>query len=193
MIYIGIDPGKSGAISFLNENEPKIKIYDMPLKENGDIDSNEILQILTYETTGKLHAFCALEKAQSMRRKGVVQGTVSSFTYGIGYGKILAILDLSLKNKYKEVHPMSWKKEFSLTSKKGEKLTGKDRKKLSEKKALELFPDQKRNFYTKRGKLLDGRVEALLLAKYAEIEYKRKTRAIRIKRNQRPAERSDRL
>ena len=180
MIYIGIDPGKKGAIAVIRNVEPKIKIYDMPLKENGDIDSNKLLYLLrNYEYD---LSFCVLEKAQAMRKHGAVQGAVSSFTYGIGYGKILATLD-SLKKQlqYKEVHPMSWKKEFSLTSKKEEKLTSKDRKELSEKKALELFPNQKRRFYTKRGKLLDGRVEALLIARYAEIEYHRKTRAVRRK------------
>ncbi len=146
-IYIGIDPGKKGAIGMIQEN--KIEICDMPLLPNGEVDGLAIFNMLPM--TGTHNIICALEKAQSMSKQGV-KGV---FTYGMGYGTIKAALCIS-KIPYIEVHPTKWKKYFSLTKEKKQSIT----------LAMKLFPDVQ--LHTPRGRMLDGRAEALLLAHYVK-------------------------
>ena len=70
---------------------------------------------------------------------------------------------------------MRWKKEFGITSKRGKaepKLSTADKKQLSLSAVLKLFPKLSYLFHTERGKLLDGRVESLLLAEYARRIHK---------------------
>ncbi len=152
MIFIGIDPGQKGAIGMiqlhtLNDHE---ETYDMV------IQGKELYSILRNIKDGHgVPVFCVLEAAQPMPKQGVK----GIFTYGIGYGKIKAVLEI-LEIPFQEIHPSKWKKEFSL-NKKG--------KAGSIKVAQQLFPNI--SFETERGRLLDGRAEALLLAEYGRRLY----------------------
>ena len=47
MIFIGIDPGKKGAIAFIKSRE--VTAYDMPLMPNEEIDGIEIREIIAVE------------------------------------------------------------------------------------------------------------------------------------------------
>lgn len=164
-VFIGIDPGKKGAISVLTNEMSKIDvpIWDMPCLPNGEIDT---LMIYSYLAVfDKYSTFVVLEKAQAMPKQGVK----SIFTYAQGYGKIKGLLEF-LSFSYEEVRPLKWKKEFSL---------GKD-KKDSVTTAIKLFPDIKSQFYGKRGGIKDGRAESLLMAEYARRKY---PEIIEIRRN----------
>ncbi len=154
MIYIGIDPGQQGAVSGLFIGVPgAIKKYfavDMPKT------TIELKRIINLEFVGLGEGvFCMLEAAQPMPKQGV-KGV---FTYGIGFGKIIAVLEI-LEIPFQTIHPAIWKKEFSLIKKD---------KKASVKVAQQLFPNIE--FYTERGRMLDGRAEALLLAEYGRRTY----------------------
>ena len=154
MIHIGIDPGKQGAIGIIELNDVvDFKIFDMPLLFNKEIDGNEIYKILGVYLYEK--PVCFIEKAQSMP----AQGIVSVFKYGMGYGKLLACLEI-LKIPYQEISSQKWKKHFSLIKKD---------KRESVAVAKKLFPEIE--FETKRGRLLDGRAEALLIAEYCRRVY----------------------
>lgn len=150
-IFCGIDPGKKGAIAFLKDH---IKIYDMPLWDNR-IDAKGIGNIFQQECDDFSKCFCIIEKAQSMRKKGVVQGNVSSFTTGEGYGKLLGIMDV-YNIEYFEISPRKWKADLKLSKDKQQSIN----------LARILFPNQTFEFEGKRGGLLDGRAEAVLLAWY---------------------------
>lgn len=164
MIFVGVDPGKAGAIATiritLNGTE-EIEIIDMPLLPGGGIDAERIqAHFKTFIKKAKKNnesIFCSLEKAQPMP----TQGVVSVFNYGKGYGKLLAILEI-MKVPFEETPPSVWKKAFSVPTKKKT-----ERKDATAKIAIQLFPNLKNEFYTERGRLLDGRVEALLIAKYS--------------------------
>lgn len=162
MIYLGIDPGQQGAIVMIEivKKEKKITIYDMPLLSEKGISAFGIWSYLIQID----EIFCILEKAQALPQ----QSSTAGFNYGMGYGKILSVLEI-LKIPFEEVRPMKWRKEYSLP-------TGKDvdKKGAAAKVAIQLYPELKEKFYTPRGKLLDGRVEALLMADYAERRYGRK-------------------
>lgn len=176
MKYIGIDPGKSGAIAIIDQQIcfpiDNVEVYDMPLlPDKKRIDVQSIFKVL-YDIKEKSKVKCVLEKSQTMPG----QGGISNFSYGKTYGSLLTILEL-LNINFKEVHPMTWKKAFGLTSKKGVKKVNK--KLASLKEACKLFPEMKKIFHTKRGRLLDGRCEALLLAEYCV----RISKVKRMKRN----------
>lgn len=153
VIMIGIDPGQKGAIGFISFNVAKDKTYDV-------IDMPEqigkgLFLILKKIKEDHNSIFCMLEQAQPMPKQGVV----GVFTYGMGYGKIKAVLEI-LEIPYQEVRPAIWKKEFSLIKKD---------KAASVKVAQQLFPNIE--FYTERGRMLDGRAEALLLAEYGRRKH----------------------
>jgi len=146
--YMGIDPGQKGAIAFINLNTNNIGIFDMPLlPDKKGIDVNQFY----YNIDGNSSVFIVLEKAQAMPKQGVT----GVFNYGVGYGKLLAAIEI-LGLPYCEVRPQMWKKEFSL----------KRDKKQSVNMAGKLFPQIKDQLITPRGALKDGRAEALLLAEY---------------------------
>jgi len=160
--YVGIDPGKEGAIAVImekDENHPKY--YDMPLLPNGEVDAKEIRKILE-SLPGP---FCILEKSQVMPN----QGAVSGFNYGVGYGTIKATISLC-GVPFEEITPQKWKKEFSLIIPR-EGLTKVQVKKIAKEKAattcLKMFPLMStQDFYTPRGRLIDGRAEAILICEY---------------------------
>ena len=171
MVYVGIDPGQQGAVILMEDtSKDKITIYDMPLLPQKGIDGKELHDLFLSIKRDYKSMFCILEKAQAMPG----QGSVGGFNYGVGYGKILAALEVN-QIPFQEVHPMRWKKEFGITSKRGKsepKLSTADKKQLSLTAVLKLFPEQSYLFHTERGKLLDGRVESLLLAEYARRIHK---------------------
>lgn len=155
MIYIGIDPGEKGGFASIMSSGKETAI-DMPLLPGGkEIDALLISQILTIHKKSKQNIFCVLEKAQSMPG----QGSSSTFNYGVGYGEVRGILK-ALSIPFEEIRPSIWKKEFSLLKK---------TKKDSVLMASKLFPGQ--ILKTKKGRLLDGKAEALLLAEYARRKH----------------------
>ena len=171
MVYVGIDPGQQGAVTLIcDKTTTPVVIYDMPLLPQKGIDGKELHNLFFSIKRDYKYIFCILEKAQAMPG----QGSVGGFNYGVGYGKILAALEVN-QIPFQEVHPMRWKKEFGITSKRGKaepKLSTADKKQLSLSAVTKLFPEKSYLFHTERGKLLDGRVESLLLAEYARRIHK---------------------
>ena len=151
--YIGIDPGIKGGIAIIDspdKSKDKNMAFEMILTPEKKIDVNTIYNILEYY---RYHdKICIIEKAQAMPKQGV-KGV---FNYGMGYGKLIAVLEL-LSIPYIEIHPTKWKKEFSLFKK-----TKADSVATAEK----LFPDMKGKFITQKGRLMDGKAESLLMAEY---------------------------
>lgn len=155
MIYIGIDPGKDGAIAVLDDDGLLWRLIDMPENIGTDLYKflKESIELSVYK---KAVAF--VEASQVMPGQGIKSG----FTYGKGYGEIIAVLKI-LEIPFQEIHPLTWKKEF--------KLIKKD-KAESIKVAEQMYPSVTIPFKTERGKLLDGRAEALLIAEYCRRKCK---------------------
>ena len=154
--FIGIDPGQKGAIVIIDGDKKVHHIFDMPLLPNHEINFRTVLNNIKLYRGEEV--FCLIEKAQTMPKQGIV----GAFSYGCGYEGLKTALQIA-EIAYQEIPSSKWKKDFSLTSKKEESIT----------KALELFPSlKKEHFYTPRGRMLDGRAEALLLALYAWRHFK---------------------
>lgn len=139
--YIGIDPGKSGALAV---------IYS-----NGDVrtaafDPKEYISIL--QTLETRPVVCCVEKVSAMPGQGVV----SMFNFGHNFGFIEGVLQ-AYGIPYQLVPPQTWKKEFSLSSDKAK----------SVEVCQKLFPDVNLLATDRSRKPSDGIAEAVLMAEYA--------------------------
>lgn len=164
MIYIGIDPGLSGAVAVLNDG-PVIGgsptplcpiVYDTPTAlVEGEKTKRKYLTsamafiLKSFRERGDVLA--VLENVHSMPKQGVA----SSFCFGEGKGMwegILAAFEIPVEL----VSPQRWKKAIMADQ-------GKD-KSAARFKAMALFPT-----LADQLKLVkhDGRAEALLMAEYA--------------------------
>lgn len=141
MYFIGIDPGKDGALAWIREDGTMADI--LPFSEAAYVT-------LCYQLKGRCKA--VLEKVGA--RPG--QGTRSMFSFGENYGYIRGVLE-AFSIPYQTVTPQKWKKEFSVTSDKS----------TSIKAAQRLYPEVCLKKTDRCKKDHDGMAEALLMAEYA--------------------------
>jgi len=165
-VFVGIDPGKKGAICFLSE-ENKTLIIDWPKTDNVSdmIDTIE----RSYEDTtchGEMETYsfannvtlAVLEKVSAMPKQGVT----SVFSFGQNYGMWLAICAF-YSWPTQLITPVQWRKGI-ITPK-----DGSTTKIANYNVASRLYPHIKSELNGKRGGLLDGRVDALLMAHKAKM------------------------
>ena len=137
-IYIGIDPGKSGGICFLMDDE--IKTFKCPATTH-DMAGELILAKDIRKCTAvveRVHSFPG-------------QGVASTFNFGYNYGVWLGILS-ALHIPYQLCLPRKWMKFYGSMPK--EK---KDRKNHLKQLAQQMYPDHKVTLYN---------ADAILLANY---------------------------
>lgn len=149
MIYIGIDPGKSGGFAVINDKSPD-KPSAFPWDDAEFVSAMGGLRIIR-ETTGN-EIKCCLEKVGAMPGQGVT----SMFSFGKSAGFIEGVLAAN-KIPYQLVPPQTWKKSFSLNS----------NKQTSIEVCQRLFPDVSLYRTERCKKPHDGMAEALLMAEYA--------------------------
>lgn len=141
--YIGIDPGKSGALAIIHSDG------GVEIKPFNSADYVNTLDRLTlFETPIK----CCVEKVGAMPGQGVV----SMFNFGHNLGFIEGILQAN-SIPYQLVPPQTWKKEFSLTGEKSKSI----------EVCQKLFPNVSLLASERCRKPNDGMAEALLMAEYA--------------------------
>ena len=148
MTYIGIDPGKSGAMAIIDDDgyarvipfakESYLKTLGLFSKKRSPYLSSE--------------ARCVLEHVGAMPGQGVT----SMFNFGESFGWLQGVLD-TFGIPYELVRPAKWKKEFSVTSDKN----------TSVNVARRLFPNVSLLRSVRCRKDDDGMAEALLMAEYA--------------------------
>lgn len=140
-VYVGIDPGKSGAMAIQFQNGPIVTVpFDADAYNEwlGNLESQDVM--------------CCLEKVSAMPGQGVV----SMFNFGHNLGLIEGLLKAH-EIPYQLVPPQTWKKEFSLSSDKAKSIDV--CKKLFPK--VNLLPTERSR------KPSDGIAEAVLMAEYA--------------------------
>lgn len=146
-LYIGIDPGASGGIAFIPDNNPaKAWAIKMPetladlwdeLNPNVGRNGDEMFG-------GFTHVHCCLEKVHSMPGQGVA----SSFKFGQGFGHLEMALTAA-KIPFTYVTPQKWQKELGCLTK-GDK-------NVSKARAQQLFPHIK---------MTHAIADSLLIAEY---------------------------
>ena len=153
MIYIGIDPGLSGAIAFLDTEKGHLSIIDMPTFEvkRNNKTKREVSPV------GVAVAMGLAEKVSRavLERVGAMpgQGVTSVFSFGRSVGIIEGVLATMLI-PVDIVTPQAWQKAAGVRG-------GKDGSRM---RASELFPNYAELFARKKD---DGRADAALMAWYA--------------------------
>ena len=112
MIYIGIDPGKSGFTSMAFPSG-RISCYETPTMPSGKrevYDPAAMRKVLlnawdVSDPVTEDDLFCCIEKQQAFPQ----QGGVSNYSTGFGYGLWLGLL-AGLRIPYQTVTPQAWKK-----------------------------------------------------------------------------------
>lgn len=145
MTYIGIDPGKSGSLALITDEDIAIYPYDEQVYCG-------VLQSICMDD-----CICAIEQVHSMPRQGVK----STFEFGKNFGFLLGMLT-AYGIPYQEVKPQVWKKEFALNKDKADSIST----------AHHLFPKTSLRKTTRCTTDHDGMAESLLLAEYARRKFK---------------------
>jgi hypothetical protein len=147
---IGIDPGLGGAIAMLGPAGELEQLADLPVITDGRlkwIDGGALQSLLIDALRGR-PARAIVERVSAMPRQGVA----SAFTFGVGFGSILGVLQAG-HISIELVTPGTWKRALLGL--------GAD-KTASLHKARLLFPTAELHQVKHH-----GRAEALLLAHYA--------------------------
>lgn len=146
MTYIGIDPGKSGALAVIEEGIA----FAIPFDKRAYKD--------TLATCDPNQTVICLEHVGPMPGQGVV----SMFHFGENFGWLQGVLD-TFGIPYELVRPKKWKLEFSVTSDKN----------TAAEACRRLFPNAEMKRTDRRKKEHDGMCEALLMAEYARRKFGR--------------------
>jgi len=149
MLHIGIDPGQSGGIAYVDSDDmPKAFAMKMPVTERDIWDalhSHDGLDVRFF-----------VEKVGPARGKdGRKQGVSSAFKFGQGYGFLRGCI---IADGFDEVAPTKWQKEFGLVFPASMGLTPTDKKNRHKAKAQQLFPHLK---------ITHAIADALLIAEWA--------------------------
>jgi Holliday junction resolvasome RuvABC endonuclease subunit len=157
-LIIGIDPGKDGAVCFMTPTG--IEFIDTPtVKANKNGKKNYDLRAmkdLLHERRGS-RTLIVLEMARAMPRQSST--TTWAQAMGIAYWEALAV---GLELPYSTVYPQEWKKVIP-----GNRKRDKDGAYWT---ACNLYPWIRTELKTPRGRLLDGRCDALCMAEWMRRE-----------------------
>ena len=155
MLIIGIDPGISGAICFMEEGKI-IDVIDMPSMADGKknkkpVNASQVFNEISYQIKDKKfdEIKVIIEHVSAMPGQGVT----CMFNFGQSFGILKGICSaMSLPMFF--VRPAKWKKHFNLIN------SSKD---ASRTKAIEIFP----YFSTNLSKKKDAnKADAILIASY---------------------------
>ncbi len=161
MLIIGIDPGISGSICFL-ENGKVIDVVEMPTmaegkknkrQVNGSQIYNEILKRIS--KTEKHDIRIIIEQVSAMPGQGVT----SMFNFGQSFGILKGICSAMQLPMY-FVRPAKWKKYFGLI---------KTEKDASRTRAIEMFPYFSSQLSRKKD---SNKADAILIASFYYETYK---------------------
>ena len=161
ILFLGVDPGLSGAVAVLDPDTNEVQFYDAPVlevvvgKKNKHVpDAYGMVRILKEATDGK-NVLVTIEKVGAMPGQGVT----SMFTFGYGAGMWMGILS-ALGIPHQTVHPATWKAALM-------KGCGKE-KDASRQLAMQHYPKASARLARKKD---DGRADALMLARYGWVTY----------------------
>ena len=163
MLIIGIDPGISGAICFMEKGRI-IDVIDMPSMADGKKNKkqvngsqlfNEISSYTKHKSIEDIKVI--IEHVSAMPGQGVT----SMFNFGQSFGILKGICS-AMNLSVHFVRPVKWKKHFNLLN------SSKD---ASRTKAIEIFPYFSVNLSKKKDA---NKADAILIASYFEETFIKK-------------------
>ena len=163
MLIIGIDPGISGAICFMEKGRI-IDVIDMPSMADGkknkkQVNGSQIFNEISRYTKDKsiIDIKVIIEPVSAMPGQGVT----SMFNFGQSFGILKGVCSaMNLSMHF--VRPVKWKKHFNLIN------SSKD---ASRTKAIEIFPYFSVNLSKKKDA---NKADAILIASYFEETFIKK-------------------
>ena len=161
MLIIGIDPGISGSICFL-DNGKILEVVEMPIMTDGKKNKKQVNGSQVYnEITKRIKQFeknqirVVIEHVSAMPGQGVT----SMFNFGQSFGILKGICTAMQLPMY-FVRPAKWKKYFNLLN---------SEKDASRTRAIEIFP----YFSSQLSKKKDSnKADAILIASFYHETYK---------------------
>ena len=150
-MIVGIDPGLTGAVAFLDGESYFVE--DMPVMAHGKGHSRVKNQVNPVELAAMLNQsieLVVIERVNSMPG----QGSASIFSLGDTYGCIRGVVG-ALGLPMEAVNPREWKKYYNINSD----------KEIARARAIERYPKvdlSKKKHHNK--------AEALLIARYGEMK-----------------------
>ena len=161
MLIIGIDPGISGSICFLEDGIIK-DVLEMPTMTEGkknkkQVNGSQIYNELSFriKTHEKKNIKVVIEQVSAMPGQGVT----SMFNFGQSFGILKGICSAMQLPTY-FVRPAKWKKYFNLIN---------SEKDASRTRAIEIFPYFSSNLSKKKD---SNKADAILIASYFHETYK---------------------
>ena len=161
MLIIGIDPGISGSICFL-DNGKIIDVIEMPIMTDGKKNKKQVNGSQVYnEVTKRIKQFeknqirVVIEHVSAMPGQGVT----SMFNFGQSFGILKGICTAMQLPMY-FVRPTKWKKYFNLLN---------SEKDASRTRAIEIFPYFSSQLSRKKD---SNKADAILIASFYHETYK---------------------
>ena len=161
MLIIGIDPGISGSICFLQDGKI-LDVIEMPTMTEGKKNKKQVNGSQIYN-----EIFERIKKIEKQEIRIVIeqvsampgQGVTSMFNFGQSFG-ILKGISSAMQLPVYFVRPAKWKKYFNLIN---------SEKDASRTRAIEIFP----YFSSKLSKKKDSnKADAILIASFYHETYK---------------------
>ena len=161
MLIIGIDPGISGSICFLQDGKI-LDVIEMPTMTEGKKNKKQVNGSQIYN-----EIFERIKKIEKQEIRIVIeqvsampgQGVTSMFNFGQSFG-ILKGISSAMQLPVYFVRPAKWKKYFNLIN---------SEKDASRTRAIEIFP----YFSSKLSKKKDSnKADAILIASFYNETYK---------------------
>ena len=161
MLIIGIDPGISGSICFL-DNGKILDVVEMPTMTDGKKNKKQVNGSQVYnEVTKRIKQFeknqirVVIEHVSAMPGQGVT----SMFNFGQSFGILKGICTAMQLPMY-FVRPAKWKKYFNLLN---------SEKDASRTRAIEIFPYFSSQLSRKKD---SNKADAILIASFYHETYK---------------------
>ena len=161
MLIIGIDPGISGSISFL-DNGKILDVIEMPIMTDGKKNKKQVNGSQVYnEISKRIKQFeknqvrVVIEHVSAMPGQGVT----SMFNFGQSFGILKGICTAMQLPMY-FVRPAKWKKYFNLLN---------SEKDASRTRAIEIFPYFSSQLSRKKD---SNKADAILIASFYHETYK---------------------
>lgn len=150
-IFVGIDPGKNGALAAIRGSELTMLV---PFRDDGESYIHVFRRLSPQCDTWplpKTPVYVMVEKVWAMPHEGVS----SAFSFGVNFGLICGIAK-SFGFDVEYATPQQWQKHFGVTGDKQEHIA----------KAKELFPAANLKRTPRCKKDHDGFADAILIAEY---------------------------
>lgn len=153
---LGLDPGKNGAITFIDPIDHVFWIHDMPIRKIGQSERRWELDYPAFADIIDRYdpLFGVIEDVWSMTG----DGNVGAFSFGAVFGSVMGMLHY-YGCRATRVRPSLWKANMRVTADKQTSLS----------RAIELAPEASKVLSRVKD---DGRAESLLLAFYAAFDQK---------------------